>query len=340
MPQLPTSTIGNTGVEVTQLGFGGAPLGELFHRVTGDQSDAILRAAWDAGIRYYDTAPFYGHGKSEHRVGHVLQDLPRSEFALSTKVGRVLTPAKGDDFTSEFWEHPLPFDFYYDYSYDGIMRSFEDSLQRLGVNRVDLLMIHDLDMWFNETEARVTAWLSQLFTSGWRALQELKAAGDIRGIGAGINELGMITHFAEYVDLDCAIVAMPYTLLDQETLDKEFALCEENGVGIIVGAPFSSGILATGPVEGAYYKYAPATPEILEKTGRIQAICESHDVTLAAAAMQFPLYHPVVNAIIPGALATEHIESNAAQFVVDIPNDVWSELKGEGLIREDAPTPR
>lgn len=336
---LPTSKIGKTEVAVTQLGFGSAPLGELFDRVSCSQAEATLEAAWNAGIRYFDTAPFYGHGKSEHRVGHFLQDLPRNEFTLSTKTGRILTPAKTKDFSSKYWGHPLPFDFYYDYSYDGIMRAFEGSLQRLGMNRVDLLMIHDLDFWFNEKECRVTAWLEQLFVSGWRALQELKAHGDIRGIGAGINELGMLPRFAEYVDLDCAIVAMPYTLLDQEPLDKEFPQCEKNGIGIIVGAPFSSGILATGPIEGAYYKYEPATPEILEKTGRIQAICQSHDVRLAAAAMQFPLFHPTCNAIIPGALIPEHVQSNAKQFVSTIPTDLWKELKHEGLIRQDAPTP-
>jgi len=336
---LPTSEIGKTGVTVTQLGFGGAPLGELFERVTGKQSTETLQAAWDAGIRYYDTAPFYGHGKSEHRTGHFLQDQPRADFALSTKIGRVLTAAKGEDFTSEFWNHPLPFDFYYDYSYDGVMRSFEQSLHRLGVNRVDLLMIHDLDIWFNQKETRITAWLNQLFTSGWRALEELKADGRIRGIGAGINETGMIPRFADYVDLDCAIVAMPYNLLDQETLDGEFPMCEESGVGIIVGAPFASGILATGAKEGAYYKYAPATPGILDRTSKIEAVCARHDVPLIAAALQFPLFHPIVNAIIPGALTPEHVTSNAQNSVLDIPTQVWAELKSEGLIREDSPTP-
>lgn len=336
---LPTSEIGSTGVQVTQLGFGGAPLGELFERVTGAQATETLQAAWNSGIRYYDTAPFYGHGKSEHRTGHFLQDQPRGDFALSTKVGRVLTRAKGDDFTSEFWAHPLPFDFYYDYSYDGVMKSFEQSLHRLGVSRVDLLMIHDLDIWFNEKENRVQAWLSQLFTSGWRALEELKSNGDIRGIGAGINETGMIPRFADYVDLDCAIVAMPYNLLDQETLDAEFPLCEENDVGIIVGAPFASGILATGAKEGAYYKYAPATPEILDRTSRIEAVCERHNVPLIAAALQFPLHHPIVNAIIPGALTPEHIRSNAANSTLDIPPALWSDLKSAGLIRPDSPTP-
>ena len=339
MPQLPTSEIGKTGVTVTQLGFGGAPLGELFERVTSAQANETLQTAWDSGIRYYDTAPFYGHGKSEHRTGHFLQDMPREEFALSTKVGRVLTPAKGDDFTSEFWAHPLPFDFYYDYSYDGIMRSFEQSLHRLGMSRVDLLMIHDLDIWFNEKQDRVQAWLSQLFTSGWRALEELKSSGAIRGIGAGINETGMIPRFADYVDLDCCIVAMPYNLLDQESLDAEFPLCEKNEIGIIVGAPFASGILATGATEGAYYKYAPASPEILDRTAKIEATCERHGVSLIAAALQFPLHHPVVNAIIPGALLPEHVSSNAEKSIQDIPADLWTELKESGLIRKDSPTP-
>lgn len=339
MPHLPTSEIGKTGVQVTQLGFGGAPLGELFERVSGKQATSTLEAAWEAGIRYFDTAPFYGHGKSEHRTGHFLQDMPRSEFSLSTKVGRVLTPARGDDFTSEFWEHPLPFDFHYDYSYDGIMRSFEQSQHRLGMNRVDLLMIHDLDIWFNENQGRVQAWLSQLFTSGWRALEELKSAGDIRGIGAGINEIGMLPRFADYVQLDCAIVAMPYNLLDQETLDVEFPQCEKNGIGIIVGAPFASGILATGAKEGAYYKYAPAPPEILERTGRIETVCQEHGVPLIAAALQFPLHHPVVDAIIPGAIMPEHVSSNAERSVQDIPPSLWAELKEQGLIRQDAPTP-
>lgn len=339
MSQLPTSEIGKTDITVTQLGFGGAPLGELFERVTSKQATKTLETAWESGIRYYDTAPFYGHGKSEHRTGHFLQDMPRDEFALSTKVGRVLTPAKGDNFTSEFWEHPLPFDFYYDYSYDGIMRSYEQSLQRLGMNRVDMLMIHDLDIWFNEKEDRVRAWLSQLFTSGWRALEELKSTGAIRGIGAGINEIGMIPRFADYVNLDCCIVAMPYNLLDQETLDSEFPMCEEAGIGIIVGAPFASGILATGANEDAVYKYAPATPDVLDRTSKIQATCERHGVTLISTALQFPLHHPVVDAIIPGAFMPDHVRSNAEKSVQDIPPDLWAELKQEGLIRADSPTP-
>ena len=217
--------------------------------------------------------------------------------------------------------------------------SFEQSLHRLGVNRVDLLMIHDLDIWFNEKEDRVRAWLNQLFTSGWRALEELKSNGEIRGIGAGINETGMIPRFADYVDLDCCIVAMPYNLLDQETLDTEFPMCEKAGIGIIVGAPFASGILATGAEEGAYYKYELATPEILDRTTKIEAVCERHSVPLIAAALQFPLHHPVVNAIIPGAFIPEHVSSNAAKSVQDIPTELWAELKQEGLIRQDSPTP-
>ena len=337
---IPTSQIGQTTATVTQLGFGGAPLGELFEQVSAERSQSILEAAWNGGIRYYDTAPFYGHGLSEHRVGHMVREQPRDDFVLSTKVGRVLSATKDlSSWKSPMWAGGLPFEITFDYSYDGIMRSYEDSLQRLGLNRVDLLLIHDLDFWFNETEERVAAYLNQLYTSGWRALDELKSTGCIKGIGAGINETGMIPRFFNYVPVDFFICAMPYNLLDQETLEVEFPLCEKHGAGIVIGAAFASGILATGPVEGAYYRYEPATPEVLDRTGMIQKVCESHGVPLGAAALQFPLHHPVVNATIPGALEPEHVQTNVGWFTHDIPSSLWADLKSEKLIREDAPTP-
>ncbi len=337
---IPTSQLGKTSAIVSQLGFGTAPLGELFERVSPERCQSILETAWDGGIRYYDTAPFYGHGLSEHRLGHMLREQPRDEYVLSTKIGRVLTATKDlASWKSDFWTGGLPFEITFDYSYDGVMRSYEDSLQRLGVNRVDLLLIHDLDFLFNQTEERVTAYLEQLYTSGWRALEELKSSGCIKGIGAGINEEGMIPRFFKYVDIDFFIVAMPYSLLDQNTLDLEFPLCEEQGAGIVIGAAFASGILATGAVEGAYYRYAPAEPDVLDRTQRIQDVCKSHDVPLGAAALQFSLHHPIVNSIIPGALETEHVQTNIAWSQYDIPAGLWSDLKSEGLIREDAPTP-
>ncbi|OGG52268.1 MAG: pyridoxal 4-dehydrogenase [Candidatus Handelsmanbacteria bacterium RIFCSPLOWO2_12_FULL_64_10] len=340
MSDIARRRLGRTGVAVTGMGFGGAPLGELFERVGEADAQATLQAAWDAGVRYFDTAPFYGYGKSEHRIGGFLRERPRKEFVLSTKVGRVLRATRDlDRFDRGMWVGGLPFEVAFDYSYDGIMRSYEDSLQRLGLSSVDLLLIHDLDHLFHVTEERVSAYVAQLLTSGWRALDELRDSGQIKGVGAGINRLGAIPRFLDHVDLDFFIVAMPYTLLDQKVLDVEFPRCAERGVGVVIGAVFASGILATGPVEGARYAYAPASAEVLEKTRRIEAVCRRHNVPLPAAALQFPLAHPVVAAVIPGGFKPGHVQSNARLFRHPIPAGLWADLKAEGLLREDAPTP-
>ena len=340
MQDIATRKIGKSDAVVTRMGLGGAPLGDHFEIISEEQAQNVLQAAWEAGIRYFDTAPFYGYGKSEHRVGHFLRQQPRRQFTISTKVGRVLkATADPDTFDPGFWAGGLPFDLEFDYSYDGIMRSYEDSLQRLGLSSVDLLVIHDLDFWFHKTEALVNAYLGQLGTSGWRALEQLRSSGDIKGIGAGINELGMMPRFLDVADLDFFLVALPYTLLDQDVLDEEFPRCAERGVGVVIGAVFASGILATGPVEGAYYSYAPAAEDILKKTRAIEAICRRHHTPLASAAMQFPLAHPVVATVIPGAFAPEQVRENRERFQRGIPADFWSELKAEGLLRQDAPTP-
>ena len=340
MSKIETRKIGKSDAVVTKLGLGGAPFGDLFHLLNDEQVENTLQAGWDAGVRYYDTAPYYGYGKSEHRVGHFLRKQPRQDFVISTKIGRVLKAAREPEkFVSEFWAGGMPFDVEVDYSYDGIMRSYEDSLQRLGLPSVDLLLIHDLDFWFHKTEAKVNAYMAQLSTSGWRALDTLRSSGAIKGIGAGINEMGMMPRFLDMVDIDFFLVALPYTLLDQEVLDEEFPQCAERNVGAVIGAVFASGILATGAVEGAFYAYSPAPEEILEKTRRLESVCKRHNTPLAAAAMQFPLAHPIVASIIPGALEPEHVNSNVKCVEHPIPADLWSELKGEGLIREDAPTP-
>ncbi|MFP6646956.1 MAG: aldo/keto reductase [Candidatus Latescibacterota bacterium] len=332
--------LGNTDVEVTEFGFGGAPLGDLFVAVTEPQAQETLAAAWQGGIRYYDTAPFYGHGKSEHRIGHFLRQQPRDEFVLSTKIGRVLTaPRDPASFDGGVWVGALPFDFYYDYSYDGVMRSWEDSLQRLGLPSVDLLLIHDLDAFFWDPDQRLSAYEQQLRASGWRALEELKRDGRIRAIGAGINRSTAIPRLLDLVDLDFFIVAMPYTLLDQGVLDDEFPRCQERDVGIVIGSPFASGILVTGPVEGARYAYDFASEEILEKTRRIQTVCQRHDVPLPCAAIHFALAHPSVAAIIPGGFQPDHVRQNLAAHARTVPADLWTELQAEGLLRADAPTP-
>ncbi|NKB68244.1 MAG: aldo/keto reductase [Candidatus Latescibacteria bacterium] len=340
MAQMSTRKLGRTGVELTELSFGSAPLGNLFVEVGEEEAQQTLGAAWDAGMRYFDTSPFYGYGKSEHRVGHFLRQRDLSSYVLSTKVGRVFKASTDPaNFDQDMWLSGLPFEHVFDYSYDGIMRSYEDSTQRLGLPRIDLLLIHDLDFWFHQNETRVMAYMNQLYTSGWRALEELRSAGLIKGIGAGINEIGMMPRFLDMVDVDFFLVAMRYNMMEQPVLDGEFAQCAEAGVGIVVGAVFASGILATGAIEGAYYNYEPAPPEIMEKARRMEAVCRSHGVELAAAALKFPLGHPLVAAVIPGALNPVQVRANAALFQGDIPADLWAELKAEGLLRPDAPTP-
>jgi len=330
--------LGKSGVMLPQLGFGAAPLGELFAKVSEQDAEATLATAWESGIRYYDTAPWYGRGQSEHRVGRFLYRQPRNELILSTKIGRILrVPRHPERFDTGFWAGGLHFEHHFDYSYDGVMRAYEDSLQRLGMNRIDMLLIHDVDVWHQGSRAMVDARLMQLANGGWRALQELKEGGSVRAIGAGINELGMIPRFLELFDIDFFLLALRYTLGEQETLESELPLCVERNVGIVIGGVFSSGLYATGPVHGAKYNYADATPAELEKAGRIAAVCGRHDVPLIAAALQFPLLHPQVTCVIPGAFSPAHVTQNLAHLRRDIPADLWAELKHEGLIRPDAP---
>ena len=338
LPPLKTRKLGRTNVSVTELGLGTAPLGELFERVNDDEAASLIEAAWDGGVRYFDTSPWYGRGLAEHRIGRALYRRPRAEFAISTKIGRVLRRPLGPNAIKDQWLGGLEFQTVFDYGYDGVMRSFEDSLQRLGINRVDVLLIHDLDPW-DHNPAALNAYFTQLKTSGWRALAELREGGVIGGIGAGLNSLGSIPRFLDLFDIDFFLLAMRYTLLEQEVLDSEFPRCAERGVGIVVGGGYNSGILATGAVPGAMYNYAPAGPEILERVKKMEGVCARYRVPLPAAALQFPLGHPIVASIIPGAISRAQVEQNLAAFRHPIPADLWAELKREKLIRADAPTP-
>ena len=335
-----TRPLGRTGVRLTQMGFGGASIGELFVSVPEEDALACLRAAWDAGIRYFDTAPWYGRGLSELRTGAGLRDRPREAYVLSTKVGRWLrAPADPSSFSTAPWRGGVRFEVVFDYSYDGIMRAYEQSQLRLGLTRYDLAIIHDLDLLYHAPEEKLATYFQQLATSGFRALSELKKAGLIRGIGAGINALGLIPRFLDLFDMDFFLVAMPYTLLHQEVLQEEFPRCVKRGVGFVIGAVFSSGILATGAMPGAHYNYAPASPEILERVRRVEAVCARHDVPLAAAALQFPLGHPSVASVIPGASRPGQVKRNVMALQHPIPSALWAELKAESLLREDAPVP-
>jgi D-threo-aldose 1-dehydrogenase len=340
MDPLASRELGATGVALTPLGLGGAPLGELFERLPEDAAAATVTAACEAGVGYFDTAPWYGHGLSEHRMGHVLRRRPRDSFVLSTKVGRVYrAPADPATFDGAPWAGGLPFELRFDYGYNGVLRSYEDSLQRLGLPRVDLLLIHDLDLDYHGGEAGWEARYRELEAGGWRALTELKADGLIKAIGAGINRMGLIPRFLDRLDIDFFLVAMPYTLLDQAVLEEEFPRCLDRGVGIVIGSPLASGILATGAGPDAKYGYGPPPAAVLEKLRGIQAVAARHAVPLAAAALQFPLGHPAVAAVVPGAVSPGQVAANLAAMRHDIPADFWSELKAESLLHPAAPCP-
>jgi len=334
--------LGNTEVRPPQLGFGGAPVGNLFDAISDAESEATLNSAWGAGVRFYDTSPFYGRTLSEHRIGQVLRRQKRSEVILSTKVGRLFhPPADPEEFArrDRNWPHGLHFEYRHDYTYEGVMRSYEDSLQRLGMNRIDLLIIHDLDFVSLGSEELVTAHLGSLATSGINALNDLKARGLIGAIGAGVNRLGTIPRFLDLMNLDFFLVASPYTLAEQPALDEEFPLCERRGVGIVIGQVFASGILATGPVPGARYDYREPTAEQAERIRRIEAVCKKHGVPLASAALQFPLHHPLVASVIPGALHPDHVARNIRHMQHEVPGALWADLKQKKLIHADAPVP-
>lgn len=331
--------IAATDLSLPVLGFGTAHLGELYAPVDEDVSRATLEAAWGAGLRYYDTAPWYGRGLSEHRVGGFLRTRARPDFLVTTKVGRTLhRPEDPASFDTAPWTGGLRMAVRFDYGYDGIMRSYEQALQRLALDTVDALVIHDLDAGYHG-EADLAAHQAALEKGGMKALAELKAAGDIRAFGMGINTQAALEETATRVDLDFALVAMPYTLLDQGALGGGMAACLRRGVSVIIGAPFASGILATGSRGTAKYGYAAAPEAVKARVRAIEAVCDAHGVPLAAAALQFPLAHPAVASIIPGAARPEEVAANVAAFGTAIPGGFWSDLKTEGLIDRDAPVP-
>lgn len=328
--------VGTTSLSVPAFGFGAAHLGGMYGRVPGEVAQKTLAAAWDSGIRFFDTAPYYGRGLSEHRTGSFLIDKPRDEFILTTKVGRYFRrPGNPRTFDRAPWGGGLNMEIVWDYSYDGIMRSYEQSLLRLGLDTIDALLIHDPEASYGEGGPSI----DDLARTGIKALEELKKAGHIKAIGMGLNATASLDSFARRVPLDFLIVAMPYTLLDQSALASGLKYCEENQMSVVIGAPYASGILVTGPGPNARYAYQLASPEIQEKAGKIKAVCERHGASLPAAALKFPLAHPAVVAIIPGGAKPEEVTSNLGYFAEEVPAAVWADLKSEGLIDADAPVP-
>ncbi|MGB5869863.1 MAG: aldo/keto reductase [Albidovulum sp.] len=322
----------------TELGFGTAPLGNLYRAITDDEAHAILTYAWAAGVRYYDTAPLYGLGLSETRLNRFLRDKPRDAYVLSTKIGRLLQACTPDarDGIGKWFEVPARREVL-DYSYDGVMRSIEFSLERLGTNRIDVLYAHDLDVFNLGSQARLDAKLSELMGGGYKALLALRDQGVIRAFGAGVNEWQSCQWLTERGDFDLFLLAGRYTLLEQEALTSFLPMAEARGIGIIIGGPYNSGILATGPKPGAFYNYDPAPQAILDRVARIESICKAHGVRMVDAAFQFPLCHPAVLSVIPGGQSVAEMAANLDAASAKIPPALWIALKAEGLMRPDAP---
>ncbi|MEM1389102.1 MAG: aldo/keto reductase [Pseudomonadota bacterium] len=331
---------GTEGVTLTELGFGTAPIGNLYRGVSDSDARAILDLAWESGVRYFDTAPLYGLGLSERRLGEFLRDKPRDAYTLSTKVGRLMQACAPEDRigVGKWFDVPARREIY-DYSYDGVMRSIEVSLERLGVDRIDILYGHDIDIFTHGSHDAMVRYLGEFLGGGHRALVELREAGVIAGFGLGINEWEPGAWLVDRGDLDIILLAGRYTLLEQEALAAFVPKCAAKGVGLVIGGPYNSGILATGPRAGAYYNYDPAPPEILDRVRRIEAVCKAHNVRLVDAAFQFPLGHDAVLSVIPGGQAVAEMRSNIAAATAVIPPDLWAELKAEGLVSPEAPTP-
>jgi len=330
--------LGNGGLTFTEIGMGTAPLGNLYRAISDDEAHAVLNRAWEAGVRYYDTAPLYGFGLMETRLNRFLRDKPRDEYVLSSKVGRLLHACPPDerDGVGKWFEVPSRRE-EYDYSYDGVMRSVEFSLERLGVDRIDMLFAHDIDVPNQGSRANVNAKVDQLMAGGYHALEALRKEGVITAFGAGVNEWEVCQHLTERGDYDMFLLAGRYTLLEQDALESFLPLAQSRGIGIVIGGPYNSGILATGPVRGAYYNYEVAGADVLGKVGDIQAVCESHGVRLVDAAFQFPLLHPSVVSVIPGGQGLDEMESNLVASRAAVPAAMWAELKARGLMRADAP---
>jgi len=328
---------GRSNIEVTAFAFGTAPIGNFLREIDETVADDMIQRSWNAGVRFYDTAPMYGHGLAELRLGHSLRWKNRDEFVVASKVGRVLRAAKRSEINFAPWANAAPNTMSFDYSYDGTMRAFEDSLQRLALERIDMLFIHDIDK-FTQGDAQPEAF-KQAMDGCWRALEKLRSEGSVKAIGVGVNEWEVCYEALKQRDFDCFLLAGRYTLLEQEALDGFLPLCEERGAAILVGGGFNSGILATGAVPGAKYNYAPAPAVVMDKVAKIEAVCREHNVPLAAAALQFVVAHPAIPSFCAGTRTPEQLEQNLDWFSYPIPSEFWADLKRKKLVREDAPVP-
>ncbi|HEV8501468.1 MAG TPA: aldo/keto reductase [Casimicrobiaceae bacterium] len=334
---LPARPLGRTGIDVSALGFGCAPLGELYARIDETVAQAALRAAFDAGITLFDVAPLYGHGLAEHRLGAALRAFGRDGVVVSTKVGRVMDPRAPRDGGSGY-AGGLPHRAAFDYSYDGTLRAIDQSLLRLATDRIDIALIHDVDVHTHGREG-VDARFAEAMEGAYRALVELRRAGAVRAIGVGVNEAEIAARFARAGEFDCVLLAGRYTLLEQGALDDFLPLAAQRGMGVMLGGVFNSGILASGAVAGAKYDYRDAPPEVIARVRRIAGVCAAHGVALPVAAVRFALAHPAVSTLVLGAVTPDEVLRNVRALAQPVPAALWPDLVAAGLVRGDAPLP-
>ncbi|GJF31321.1 oxidoreductase [Kitasatospora sp. NE20-6] len=324
-----THRLGRSRVEVTRLGFGGGPLGGLFTALDDRTAEEALAAAWDAGIRTFDTSPHYGLGQSERRLGAFLRDRPREEFTLSTKVGRLLVPQDAAGRTDDRFVVPATHRRVWDFSRDGILRSVEDSLARTGADRFDVLLLHDAEDHLDDA-----------LRTGWPALAELRAQGVVGAVGAGMYHPGLLARLVRETDADVVMLSGRYTLLDQSALDDLLPACTERGVSVLAASVFNSGVLAAPrPGPGATFDYAPAAPGVLHRAHRIADVCEAHGVTLPQAALAFPLLHPAVAGVVVGMRSAGEVRRDTADAAVGVPPQLWADLRAGGLLDARPPAP-
>ena len=324
--------VGNHGLTLPRVGFGTAALGNFLSVVPERQAIDTVRNAYDAGIRYFDTAPLYGYGLSEHRIAESIVKEPRDDYVISTKVGRLLRPDAPRDESQYDGDHPFYVDVplagpVWDFSYDGVVTSLHESLERLQLERVDILNMHDPDEHYDGAS-----------TTAYAALKDLRAQGAVRGIGAGMNRTPILTRLVENCDLDVVLLAGRYTLLDQTSMSDLLPACRDNGTAVVVGGVFNSGILID-PSEDARFDYVPASQAMIEKARRIRAICDRYNVPLAAAAIQFPLAHPQIASVLIGARSVAELNDDLDLLAVHIPDALWHDLKAAGLLDADVPAP-
>lgn len=335
--QLPRNPLGRTGIEVSALGFGSAPLADLYRRLDDATAIAAVERAVSLGINLVDTSPLYGHGLAEHRCGTAIRRLRRQDIVLCTKVGRWMDPFQGQDASSGFIGGQ-PHLAMIDYSYDGTMRSIEQSLLQLGTDRLDLLLIHDVDIWTHGADA-IEQRFAEAMAGAYVALDRLRSEGVVAGIGIGVNEADMCVRFAQAGSFDVMLLAGRYSLLEQPALEEFLPLAQQRGIGVMLGGVFNSGILATGPVKGAKYNYQDAPPEIMTKVARIERVCAGHGVALSTAALHFALGHPAVATVVLGAETPHEVERNVAGLFSAVPVALWDDLRAERLLKADVPTP-